>query len=210
VSDPEEVWAQYEAAAEVTATKWLRGLDKNDADYLRTRTLYTAAMLLIVGRDFEGGCVGFPIYYALLRRAFERVPGGENLSFDKAGVLMPGEKNVLVAVAHLLGERSIWHAFERDFGPRKRNKRRRRVYGDLRIRLDDPHYVTAWYVEQLRRHWCGWQGMRRSSPGELKDMVERVIDLTREGFGVELSEVKLATVLREPKKRRLTKIFYED
>ena len=78
------------------------------------------------------------------------------------------------------------------------------------MRLDNRHYLAAWFVEQHRRYWCDQHGERRCPKKALDQIIECVIEFTRDQFGVQLSDGELIRWLNEPKKRRLTQIFYED
>jgi len=177
-----------------------RPLDHADADMLRACHLYMVAMTLVTGRA----------PYPDLLRPFgvDREVCGAiefyNLLLPQPSASPPDE------------EEAIWQALirpavarlEEEFdGPRKPLKRRARSYGPQQMRLDDPHYIAAWLIEQLRRYWCHHYGEPRCPRDELDVLIARVMAMTRRCH-IELDRERLRSVLRDPKSRRLTNIFY--
>ena len=200
------VQARYDVRCEA-----LRTLDETDAGLCRASALYTFAMTLITGRG---------------PAADWDVPDTLDASLKFYGLVLrtPDLPDDEAAIWEGLKDWAIVRAFDQVAEhPLKRNKRRKRRAGRIRMRLDrqginddgtrrdgEAHYLAAWFVEQLRQHWCSHYGELRCSPGELDAIIDRVIDFTGKTFDLSLNKGRLITVLREPKKRRFTKIFYED
>ena|SRR6478672_1681144 len=198
--------AQFDALCEE-----MRTLDAADASFYRAAVLYVYGMTLISGQGAAADARvtnlmdwHLHMYEMLLRTA---APPDD-------------EEAILEGLLDWLIVRCLDKVADE---PRKHRKRRRRLKGTPKLAMrfprqgvnadgtlhGDPHYFAAWFVERLRQHWCHYHGERRLPPGELKAIIRREIDLTRKEFNVELDEDRLIRVLRDPKERRFTKIFYE-
>lgn len=182
----------------------MRAQPKADADLLRAVHLYNIAMMLITGRGPAAVhtqqlpatmAAAVDIYHDLLRAPL--APDGEPLE---------GE----IAIWQGLAIPALVRAFDQQHGPRRPRKRRQRMRGAPHMRLDNPHCLAAWFVEQHRRYWCDQNGERRCPAEVLDQIAECVIEHTRTKFGLALSRLELARWLNEPKARRLTQIYYRD
>jgi hypothetical protein len=174
-----------------------RALDPADADLQRASALYVLAMRLIGGRA---------------RHEAEEIVtfGAEALQYFQllqGRPVLPDDEAMIFAALKALVDS---HVTDHRYGARRNKRRKRLRAGAPRMRLNDPHYVAAWFIEQRREHWCRRHGERRCPAAEIDAMIDREIANTSEVFGIQLSKPRLVTVLREPKKRRFTEIFYQD
>jgi hypothetical protein len=166
----------------------LRGRDRTTRDIYRSLTLYIWAMSLLSGQN--DGSAGFVMY-----RWF--------LQIDKGAMPLDGEDAVLRGIVGLTELRAF-------HGPRTR-KRRKRVRAPYPIiRLNDAHYVTAWFVEQVRQRWVELHGWRRCPADKLDEIVNRLVASACERFDMQLSANRIRTIVKEPKRRRYTELFYLD
>ena len=182
-------------AARAALRARMRGLGPADMDVNNALALYIWAMMVLAGQST--GTAGFVMYRWLLQMDKRALPFDDETEAVLRGILGMTELRT-------------------EHGPRTR-KRRDRLYCPYpMIRLSglkgrsDAHYVTAWFVEQVRKQRIRHRGSHRLPPGELDAIIDCMVDLARERFGMHLDAIRVHTIINEPKSRRHTKIFYRD
>jgi hypothetical protein len=167
----------------------LRGLDRAGLDAHRALLQYIWAMMVLTGQD--NGTTGLMMFGHYSRIDKDMPPLGEDAC----------------AVLRGLTGMTVMRTLR---GPPRRKRRNRLKLAHPIIRLDDHHYVTAWFVEQLRHHLVIRRGWRRCPAKQLDRIIGDVVACASERFGVDLSEERIRTIINEPKNRRYTHIFYLD
>jgi hypothetical protein len=178
-----------------------------DGDPQRALLLFCAAMRLHAGRIDDvvvEQSAGAFLYYDFCFRS--DIPAERRRQFvtdSEAGRLRPDhEFHIYEAIALAIANHVVKASLGR-LG--RRNKRRTRRHGVLRMRLNDPHYMAVWWAEKQMQSWCIRHGKKRCLKQDA--IVDDVITKAR-NLGVVLEKKRLLTILREPKKRRFTNILY--